>query len=1255
MSDLAVLGMVFETQGVDEGNRKLDQLADTSAKAERATDALAASSRSSGSALMQMIASIEKSVGEMNLLAQSQRGVVAAADSASAATRNLATAMTTATPAMAKAGAQASATAHHFDAIYDAAQRDFSQQYVRQMGAVTASHAKAEVSSKHLSQAGLGLSRQFADIMVTGAMGMNPFMILIQQGPQIVDQLALMRMQGVGLTAALRGMAAAAVPAMVALAPLIAVAGAAAAGFALMNRELAKDYPKDITDGLGLTEEQLKRVESRTVTMGDTFKSTLDVMGNYLTSGPLGSALDWLGEKWNATLDFMTKVAFEGTAVIIGGFIGAYRAIIDNWRNFPAAIGSILAATYNKAIDGLQMMINAHIAGINMVIDAASRLTGAAMPRLGAVDLSGFKADASGAAEFVGKAIASQIKQSIDDVRGGMKTIGSEIKSGAVRIAQDKARKDAGDAKAGPKGSTAATPRDQTAERTAQIEGLIQAALAAELQARLAVTREIQARADIERQIARAQEAVKAAQLDRQAASIADDDGLSDAKKAELTAQIEIVRSINARAAAYREQAIDQTAAEAFAREAYSVRKGEADVQLRVLASQEAIARYEFQRRALSLERLKIEQDLERLGLERIVASETANEAEKQIARAMLERLAVIHGNETKAATGNFQDTFRRVVNAMNDVSSAFERQDWNALANSIVEAIGTLKEAFKKGSTIGDKIGAIAGIGQMIGGAVGGKAGSAISGASSGAMAGLTLTGGNPLGALAGAAIGGIAGLLSGNKAEKARKNQEAAAKAEAEIARVTQLANAQRSLEADLLDRQGKALQATALRREGELNALDPTLREIQKRIWALDDEADALAKAKAVSEERAGFEIRMMEALGNAAGVLAARNVAELAAADAANRAYLAQVQAVEAAAERVNDARDALSEAYEREAGAITTTRDKFRDLGKSLKDLRVSLDPLLDVSPGASLERTRRDFLGQAASAATGDPDAMAGLNSSAQAFIQASQESAKSLLEHRQNVATVQNAIRAAEAAAANQVTLADQQLSALNASVAGILQVNASVLSVRDALASYQGAVAAQQAAVSTPPVTSTPAPTATAPANDNAATPRQADWASYIAHYSDVAAGYLREMSSAKGRANLAQIGVQSVTGYGEWHWNKYGKGEGRTPYATGGIIHRPMTLGESGIGGEAGPESILPLANVGGKMGVHAVGGGGETANEIRSLRNQVQRLEDALVAIAKTNSNIDRRGQRQESQGVFVRGEMPDEPVSTKEAA
>lgn len=78
--------------------------------------------------------------------------------------------------------------------------------------------------------------------------------------------------------------------------------------------------------------------------------------------------------------------------------------------------------------------------------------------------------------------------------------------------------------------------------------------------------------------------------------------------------------------------------------------------------------------------------------------------------------------------------------------------------------------------------------------------------------------------------------------------------------------------------------------------------------------------------------------------------------------------------------------------------------------------------------------------------------------------------------------------------------------------------------------------------------------------------------------------------------------------------------------TPFATGGVVSAPtffpMAGGQTGLMGEAGPEAIMPLARVGGKLGVRSAGGGGTsivyspTIDARGADAEAVARLEAAL---------------------------------------
>ena len=165
------------------------------------------------------------------------------------------------------------------------------------------------------------------------------------------------------------------------------------------------------------------------------------------------------------------------------------------------------------------------------------------------------------------------------------------------------------------------------------------------------------------------------------------------------------------------------------------------------------------------------------------------------------------------------------------------------------------------------------------------------------------------------------------------------------------------------------------------------------------------------------------------------------------DASNRALYDQVQAATAVAA----ARDVLSTAYDRESSAITATIDKTKAAAAALRTflagmLTGDLSPLSDASRLAVLRSQM----------ATATPDTVA---ASSTAYLQLLKTQSGSALEYARGFASAQQAIEAAAMGADAEGSVALQQLSALDKSVAGIIDVNKSVISVRDALAAYAAA----------------------------------------------------------------------------------------------------------------------------------------------------------------------------------------------------
>jgi hypothetical protein len=172
--------------------------------------------------------------------------------------------------------------------------------------------------------------------------------------------------------------------------------------------------------------------------------------------------------------------------------------------------------------------------------------------------------------------------------------------------------------------------------------------------------------------------------------------------------------------------------------------------------------------------------------------------------------------------------------------------------------------------------------------------------------------------------------------QAEAAKQTEDAIAQA---LARQLELDKTARSMTADLLDLQGNAAGALAIRRQLELEAMDASLRPLKELIYQLTDAktaAEALAAAQAeaakvakdaadesartakeladrlaaIAQERASLEIRYLEAIGDTAGATAMKRAQELAATDDSNRALLQMIYTAEDAAAAIGGVSNAL---------------------------------------------------------------------------------------------------------------------------------------------------------------------------------------------------------------------------------------------------------------------------------------------------------------------------------------------------------
>lgn len=187
----------------------------------------------------------------------------------------------------------------------------------------------------------------------------------------------------------------------------------------------------------------------------------------------------------------------------------------------------------------------------------------------------------------------------------------------------------------------------------------------------------------------------------------------------------------------------------------------------------------------------------------------------------------------------------------------------------------------------------------------------------------------------------------------------------AEKAAAQVVDLSGARADLEGQLYDLTHTAAEATARQRQAELAAMDASLRPLQERIYALQDEKAAGEAATEAVRQRAGLEGQIYDLTHTAAEATARMRQEELAAMDAALRPMQERIYALqdeEAAA-------DAAAEVARQRAGlegqiydlthtsAEATTRARQLELAAldaSLRPLQERLYALQDEKAAAQV-------------------------------------------------------------------------------------------------------------------------------------------------------------------------------------------------------------------------------------------------------------------------------------------------------------
>ncbi len=258
-------------------------------------------------------------------------------------------------------------------------------------------------------------------------------------------------------------------------------------------------------------------------------------------------------------------------------------------------------------------------------------------------------------------------------------------------------------------------------------------------------------------------------------------------------------------------------------------------------------------------------------------------------------------------------------------------------------------------------------------------------------------------------------------------------------------------RELEIQLMEAQGRSVEALAASRQLELEAMDASLRSLQSMIYAEQDLGAArAAEQSAISDLRAAVDMlnsNVAEAEANLAEALRAQRerqmesyraqIADLdviiakrqEAQDALRRAYDAEIARIDDEISKRNSNIQSLEDAYSSQSNIMQGTIDQFRDFASSLRDFAASIIPMNGTGP-QSLEGLRRRFADVTKAALGGDKTAMGevvGVGGQLRESIMANATDRTSMLRQLYALQAQTNTV---VSGAEDQATIAEKQLA---------------------------------------------------------------------------------------------------------------------------------------------------------------------------------------------------------------------------------
>lgn len=230
--------------------------------------------------------------------------------------------------------------------------------------------------------------------------------------------------------------------------------------------------------------------------------------------------------------------------------------------------------------------------------------------------------------------------------------------------------------------------KDSTIQRTKQVNAALDDAERDLLQAWLSLTNNVENRADIQKAVLDVEQQMLNDRLDAQIAEIKADEGLTEAKKAQLVASLESVRIEQDKVDKLKRELVDRETAERLAEQALEKQQLVLDGETELLQLQESLARTAAERRDLQLKLLDAADQHLKAELDAVIASKTASDADKELARIKLGQLEASRGLRQEQVRQNTQGPlesyFDKLPQTIDEVNEAFQNMETEGISSLI-------------------------------------------------------------------------------------------------------------------------------------------------------------------------------------------------------------------------------------------------------------------------------------------------------------------------------------------------------------------------------------------------------------------------------------------------------------------------------------------------------------------------------------------------------------------------------------------